>query len=684
MEKYKGYTCVTVDELTSKEFGVAIMSVANLRQQASRKKLHIVRKGGGLDNYALVDFYSLAERFRVAFIAKYGNPEDVIKAQSKGNAVLEDGLAREWYATHKLPNGENIDEDKQTEYVITASIINEVIKQVSADMMYQKSLGSNAGVSQKDMTIALIEDFRLYPGHNLPTSWARLSAKIRAYKARGYEALVEGYLGNQNTVKITDEMGRYIVALKRSKVPQYNNEQIWQEVNRVAPMRGWKIVKSPNTITAYLNRPDIKPLWYDAKLGTRAAKYHYGHKHRTKMPTRRDTLWYGDGTKLNLYYKEWDDTANKLKIKTTNVYEVIDASSEMFIGYCISDSENFDAQYLAYRNAIETVGCRPMEIVYDNQGGQKSAKAQEFFEKIARVHRATAPYNANSKSIESVFGRFQRQILARDWRFTGMNITARGEFSRVDDEFIEANKQDLYTLEELKVAYAVAREEWNAMTHHASKENRPQTRKELYLSSINPETQPISVTEMIDIFWQQSTGEVTFTSSGLTITIDKKEYTYDVYGEDGLPDLNFRDKHTYRKFWVKYDPLDMTKVRLYTADGRGSLKFISEAAPYREVHRALQDQLDGEMEYIRKMDDAQKQHMANRYVAMAQLEMEHGVAPEQHGLNRPKISGIPAKSLERYMDNVMVQGKEQPVGIGPMNKMISNITQDQVSGYDKF
>ncbi|MFI3322456.1 MAG: kinase [Rikenellaceae bacterium] len=682
MEYYKGYTCVTIDELTSKDGCGAVMGMSCLRQNISRKRINVVRKGGGLGSYALIDFHSMPERFKVAFINKYGNPDDVIKAQMKGSAVLEDGAAREWFSTYTLSNGENIDDDKQQEYITTASIINEVLRRVNESVSYQKSLGGNKGISQKDLTLSLIEDFRLYPGHNLPTSWARLSSKIKDYKACGYIALIEGYLGNQNTVKITDQMGRYIIALKRSKVPQYNNEQIWQEINRIAPEKKWKPIKSQNTITAYLNRPDIMPLWYDAKLGTKAAKYKYNRKHKTIMPIRRDELWYGDGTKLNLYYKAWDEKAHKWKLCTTSVYEVIDASSEVMLGYCISDSENFDAQYLAYRNAIETAGCRPFEIVYDNQGGQKSKKAQEFFDKIARVDRATAPYNANSKSIESVFGRFQKQVLAQDWRFTGMNITASGEFSRVDDEFIEANKDSLYTLEELRVAYQLAREKWNEMIHHASKEDRPQTRKEMYLTSINQETQPITQAELINIFWIQNENEITFTSSGITITIDKKEYTYDVYGADGLPDLHFRDKHTYRKFTVKYDPMDMTKIRLYTTDSRGVLKFVSEAAPYREVHRALQSQVDGDMDFIRQMDDAHKQHMAERYIAIAQLEMEHGVAPEQHGLKRPKISGIPAKSLERFMDKAMVQGTEQPLGVGPINKALSNVTQDQ--GYSKF
>lgn len=58
--------------------------------------------------------------------------------------------------------------------------------------------------------------------------------------------------------------------------------------------------------------------------------------------------------------------------------------------------------------AVETAGHKPFEIVTDNQGGQKNKVAKQFFSAICRVARATAPYNAQGKSIESVFHRFQQ------------------------------------------------------------------------------------------------------------------------------------------------------------------------------------------------------------------------------------------------------------------------------------
>lgn len=53
----------------------------------------------------------------------------------------------------------------------------------------------------------------------------------------------------------------------------------------------------------------------------------------------RDALWYGDGTKLNLYYRN-----EQGKMCTTGVYEVMDAYSETLLGYDIAPNENFDCR----------------------------------------------------------------------------------------------------------------------------------------------------------------------------------------------------------------------------------------------------------------------------------------------------------------------------------------------------
>lgn len=644
------------------------MSYSNYQKLAFRGRINVLREGKGMENYALIEFGSLPERFQTAYVAKYGDPEKLLN-EVVTDSMLEDAAARDYYTAYEPA----LTDDKIEEYTINASVLRAVIETLTS--VEKERRGRRGGVSAREIAMEMIEKLRSYPGHTLPTSWVRVSARLREFKAEGYSSVVQRTVGNQKSRKVTEEMGRQIIALKRSVVPQYTNEQIFTEINRIGEIRGWKRIKSINTIVNYLNSPEIMPLWYDAKLGGRAAKQKFGRKHKTNMPLMRDVLWYGDGTKLNLYYKAINEKG-RLVMRTTQVYEVMDAYSEVWLGYHISDSENFEAQLAAHRMALDVSGCRPFEIVYDNQSGLKSIKGQALLDRIARMHRPTAPYNASSKSIESAFGRFQKQILIRDWRFTGYNITAKGEFTRPNIELIEANVEKLYTLDELKAAYALARDQWNEEAHHAT--SRP--RIEMYRESVNPDLQPITMADMVDIFWVQHEHSVTFTTWGVTITVDKRKYQYEVYGEDGYPDLEFRSKNTLRKFTVKYDPADMSVVRLYTQDSRGSLKFSAEARPYREIHRAIQEQEEGEMEFIRNMDERMKRAEVERYMSVVELEMEHGVAPEQHGLNRPRIAGMSVAAAEKYLEKSM----EHPTTIGATTKIISNMTYDEIERSDKY
>lgn len=680
MEYFNRIICVTVDELTRSGDGEAVMSLPNYKQLVARKRVNVIRKAGGLGSYALIEYATMPARFRERYEAKYGKPEDILKEQSVTDILLRDDKAFNFYASHVLPTGECLPDSKIDEYTMNASVLNEVVKILNDRTALRKALGhSPQNVWQT--IVATVDGFRENPGHTLPSNPARLKQKIKEYRDGGYACLISGKFGNENTLKITEEAGNLIIALRRSRVPVYTYQQIFDEFNAIAEKSGWKPLKSVATLVQFLTRPDIEPMWYDAVHGELAAKGRYQRRHKTELPAMRDALWYSDGTKLNLYYKAYEN--NRLVVKTTSVYEVMDAYSEALLGYHISDTENFETQYRAFRMAIETSGCRPFEIVNDNQGGHKKLENGRFFERISRVSRRTAPYNGPSKSIEAAFGRFQAQVLHRDWRFTGQNITARSENSRPNLEFIEANKENLYTYEELCEAYARYRQEWNEGLHPQA--GRP--RIEMYRDSVNPDLLPVDQLDMIEMFWVMTSKPSTFTTSGITIQVKNQKYTYEVFDQAGMPDMEFRRNNTLRQFYVMYDPLDMTMVRLYTKDASG-YRYAATAHPYMVIHRALQEQQPGEMAFIRQMDAAIKRDRVERQIAAAELEYTHGVAPEQHGLNRPRIKGISEKAFEASADSQRRASKAaagEAIGAADYGKMISNVTYEQVaSRYDKY
>ena len=226
--------------------------------------------------------------------------------------------------------------------------------------------------------------------------------------------------------------------------------------------------------------------------------------------------------------------------------------------------------------AVQVAGHKPYEIVHDNQGGHKKADSAGLFSNICHVHWTTAPYNPESKTIEAAFGRFRDSVLHKDWRFTGQNITAKKASSRPNLEFVEANKDKLYSFAELKNRYMEARREWNESKHPATCVSRI----EMYRSSVNDETPAISLPDMVDAFWVMTKKPSTFTSGGIEIEVKGMPYRYEVYSEPGVPDHEWRRKHTHQQFYVQYDPYDMTSVRLYREDRAGKKRFERVAEPY--------------------------------------------------------------------------------------------------------
>ena len=406
MEYFNKILCVTSPELTSGSN--PIFKEGTLNVYASKGKVSSVHRFGGVGGYTLYAWSSIPKKYKARYMERYGDPEQRMKEAMMRDHIRLDGEAREWFEAftyEKNGTREHLTEKLIEEYTINASVLKELLKMMAQRRAIRLSLNASA-VGAWEVIYKSSEAMREEYQHTLPQNEARLKAKIKAFQADGYSSLISGKVGNQNTIKITPEFGQLLIALKRCRIPVYTDTQLFEEANRQAEANGWKPLKSLSGMKRWLNSAAIMPLWYDAVHGEQAARQKFGRKHRTALPTKRDALWYGDGTKLNLYYQDENG-----KVRTTQVYVVIDAMSEVMLGWHISDSKDYEAQYNAYRMAIQVSKHKPYEIVHDNQGGHKKLDTDGLFKKLCHVHRTTQPYNGESKTIEAVFGRFQQQVL---------------------------------------------------------------------------------------------------------------------------------------------------------------------------------------------------------------------------------------------------------------------------------
>lgn len=660
MEYFNDILCIEAGWLINEGIITEYNYKAMTCRKDRKKKLTIVRRGC-LNTPALVAYDSIPDRFKQKIKEKIGDPHTVATKSTLSELITPDDTARSFYRDHLLDTGEHLPIDVQREYSTNAEILNALHQILTNRSASRKAIGGRmVGVWPKLADAVLKLDLTKFK-HTLPTNERRLQDKYKHYitpEGRNYESLIHGNWCNKSAEKINDEAKVWLLSRWTSMVDRVANEsQLMREYNQMAENYGWKQLKVEDTIHLFLYSTEIKNLWWAARYGELKSKEKFIYQHSTILPTMRDSLWYSDGTKLNYFYG-YRDEKNRYKVGTTSVYVVMDVYSECMLGYYISDTEDYIAQYNAYRMALQTSGQKPYQITYDNQGGHKKLQSGGFLTKLAHLSIPTKPYNGKSKTIESAFGRFQSQYLKKDWFFTGQNITSKADESRANMEFITANRHNLPSKEEIEKVFKTRLDEW----HNDKRPNSELTRTELYNQSENPKAVKIDYMDMVELFWVLREKPVQVTAYGISFIEKKVRYDYIVNDASGIPDVRWIAANVDKKYRIKFDPNDFSMICLYEDTIQG-LRFVCGAEQKVEIHRGKQEQEDGEMEWLAKVEKASKELRVENDEHIRNIQEQWNQLPEQHGLVTPNLKGINSKrpAVKSPADN-----------FGRLQKAISN------------
>ncbi len=639
--------CVSGDELKG------IINEYTLKSLSRRGNVNKVRRAC-YSKSALYELDSFPSVYKTEIVEVLGDPREETKSSTFIAKITPDNEAFDYFNNYILEDGRRLPEDVVRQYSNEASIFN-AVKMVREELITGRAKKGRrlAGFWPAVLTASDSEVIKDRFAHSLPANIRALERKFRRYVKEGYESLVSGKYCNSNTAKINEKAGKWLIARYATPINRVTIAQLHEEYNQLATSKGWSELKTAASIYNFLNKPEVKEQWWAMRYGELKYKEKFLRQHRTMLPEVRDRLWYSDGTKLNYFYLNSDG-----KVETCQVYEVMDVYSEKFIGFHISKTEDFEAQFNAFKMAIKTAGYKPQELRFDNQGGHKKLDNGNMLTKLAHLCISTAPYNGKSKTIESAFGRFQSQFLHKDWFFTGMNIQTKKEESKANMEFVTANKANLPTLEVVKEAYLKRREEWNNAKHHKTGLSRNET----YMLSTNTDAAKVEIWDIIDLFWITTEKPSTYTASGIEIQVKKQRYAYEVYNHSGEPDNDFYQKNIDRKFFVKYDPTDMSMVKLYEKDTHGKVRFVADAQPFLKIHRARKDQFEGEAAIIKAQEIINKTKRVEAMNNIEELMEEHGLHPAQHGLTMPRIKGVNSSS-DSYGKVVKKQTNAVPVDI---------------------
>lgn len=671
-----------------------IMSQSCYKLLAHRKSIDVLQRACR-NRPALVAYESIPERFRSVIEEKIGNPYTKVEENEILKYIKEVPAALKFYREYRYGEGKPLPAETIREYYANVQVMNAIGELLVTRKATRAKLGRrNIGDVWVKIAIAVADLPRQRYPHKLPENDRRLRDRFKDYQRGGFEVFIHKGFGNSNTEKLNDQVKLWILARWANNIDRITSEQhlldVYNKHAREIRARGgeesrtWQEVKSVNTIHNFLYSDGIRVLWYGARYGELKMKEKFIYQHSTLLPTMRDGLWYSDGTKLNFYYRKEDGT-----LGTTSVYEVVDVFSEVLLGYAFCDTENYRAQRSAFKMALQFAGEKPYQISFDNQGGHKKMETTSFIDRMANMAIKTKPYNGKSKTIESIFGRFQSTIMKRKGLiFTGQNITSKRAESKANLEFILANKDNIPTREEVQAIYIECRNEWNNATHP----NTGTSRLQMYRESRNEELVAVSKMDMIDLFCEEHPGTVRVSAGGISFDIDKKKYRFVVNDRDGiLPDVEWIADHVDKKYVAKYDPDSMDEIHLFEK-GKNGLVYVKTAVTKTTPHRGKQEQEEWEAQFFTDVERRSKDTRVKVRNEMDGILEAHGLLPEQHGLNSPALKGIETSDPAKASTPVKARKKKQArtKGIAEIQKEISNVVaiggggDDIDSVLDKF
>ena len=506
MEYYGNRLCISYSELVDS----GIMTSANYNSLTYRKKVKVVRRGGGAsDCCALIAIDSLPSKYKEAVEKKYPGGDEVrIKAWVLSNYEMDQAAIAFFHDRSKT--GIDLDEKKKREYIINASVLNCCIKLYERARDSQRLFG---GTYNWDMMAKTIEILREELGHTLPTSTLRFRKKVNEYKREGYGCLISGKFGNQSARKVDYKTEQLILGLAILPNKPYNTNiaemynmfvcgeldvydpktgELMNPEDFVDRKTGEPLELSESTINNYLNKPKNRVLVEHALSSwTTFMHEQMPHVHR-------------HAPEFSLSKISFDDRDLPRKLKDTKArpkaYYAYDVMSQCVVGFAYNRNKNVDLVVECFRSMFRLLERRgwncPAQVEVENhlmsQWKDSFLKAGVLFPFV----RFCAPQNSQEKYAEPMNGAKKRSIEHRNHlgigRFYAKDRHYRTEAKKVFDELNDTYEdKQYYSWDELIADDMRDVMEFNNSLHPNQKKYPNMTRWQVLEANLNPTLQPL-------------------------------------------------------------------------------------------------------------------------------------------------------------------------------------------------
>jgi hypothetical protein len=268
-EYHQNTLCVRANWLN--EVGVISSSyIQNLKSQGKVKK---AKGGGGLGGYAWYIYESLPQRFRDVIEHDLQiDPYEESKVIPFAKYLKYDENAAAFFSNYELEDGRFLSEaslEAVNEYAANANVL------YAINTIHQKITTANPKINKGELWTRFANSIqklskevkKRYPA-DLPTNPRALRAKYEScilqiankrYPKIGLEGLIHPNWCNNNSNKISDEIGDWLMAYKCLPL-NHSYRELKELYNKYRIEKGWTYL-SEGAINNYLTQPENVRIW---------------------------------------------------------------------------------------------------------------------------------------------------------------------------------------------------------------------------------------------------------------------------------------------------------------------------------------------------------------------------------------------------------------------------------------
>lgn len=389
------------------------------------------------------------------------------------------------------------------------------------------------------------------------SNWRVLDRKAQAWLQHQHHALLDGRRGNENAGKAPSNLRQQALA---RMIDLYASPQkpdiltVARVYNAEAAAAGWPQY-TPERVRQLLQLPENRKQWLADRHGRNVAREITEHITRRQRPSYPDAMWSLDGTTLQLYATDGGQL-----VKTWYLVLVVDAATDYIVGWACGATEDTQLVLRALRIAVTSSQRAPRYIQYDGGKANLSNDVADLLANMKSIGIRAEAYNGKSKYVERVIGRLEGAYLRYMPTWVGANITARSRDSRANPDHLAAQRKAAQvSAADLITALGQAIQAYN----HTPAPSKAASPAALYATE-HPERRSMGYLAQVALLWVRRPTLYTYSPEGIRMEVGKARYYYEVESAPGIEDLDFRTHYLGDKFYVRYNPEDLSAINLYT------------------------------------------------------------------------------------------------------------------------